>query len=145
MVSKNSDGKENKLEESGIEEVHEGNGAAKSQGEFVRPLKSNNGSRILIGDYAACIESQSGERSQGSSEDLGVIIMQSRLDNINRLGPNIACLLLIFDTNSPVKHTILQLKSHYNFLEVILDMLENLKVHLCWVQHTIELVALYII
>lgn len=70
-------------------------------------LKFNDGG-TLIGDYATCFEPKSGESIQESSQDPSVQVMKLYLDNKSRLGPNIACLLLIFDANKILNYELLQ-------------------------------------
>ncbi|VVB01678.1 unnamed protein product [Arabis nemorensis] len=87
-----------------------------------------NAANSLIEDYAACLElrMEEGEAVENSCDDLGVLIMQLLVDNINRPAPNITHLLLQFDLDAPVEGTVLQPKFHYSCLKVILEMLENL-------------------
>nr|AFJ66182.1 hypothetical protein 11M19.28 [Arabidopsis halleri] len=82
----------------------------------------------LIEDYAACLEVrlEEGEVVENSCDDLGVLIMQLLVDNINRPAPSITHLLLKFDLDAPVEGTVLQPKFHYSCLKVILEMLEKL-------------------
>jgi nuclear pore complex protein Nup205 len=82
----------------------------------------------LIEDYAACLEGrlEEGEVVENSCDDLGVLIMQLLVDNINRPAPSITHLLLKFDLDAPVEGTVLQPKFHYSCLKVILEMLEKL-------------------
>ncbi|CAE6088933.1 unnamed protein product [Arabidopsis arenosa] len=77
----------------------------------------------LIEDYAACLEVrlEEGEVVENSCDDLGVLIMQLLVDNINRPAPSITHLLLKFDLDAPVEGTVLQ----PNCLKVILEMLEK--------------------
>ncbi|KFK26746.1 hypothetical protein AALP_AA8G287800 [Arabis alpina] len=87
-----------------------------------------NAANSLIEDYAACLElrMEEGDAVENSCDDLGVLIMQLLVDNINRPAPNITHLLLQFDLDSPVEGTVLQPKFHYSCLKVILEMLEKL-------------------
>ncbi|ESQ37635.1 hypothetical protein EUTSA_v10002339mg [Eutrema salsugineum] len=87
-----------------------------------------NAANSLIEDYASCLELrlEEGEVVENSSDDLGVLIMQLLVDNINRPAPSITHLLLKFDLDAPVEGTVLQPKFHYSCLKVILDILEKL-------------------
>ncbi|KAI3943224.1 hypothetical protein MKW92_002488 [Papaver armeniacum] len=91
-------------------------------------LLKSNAAQSLIEDYAACLELRS-EESQAIEEtkdDIGVLIIQLLIDNINRPPPNITHLLLKFHVDMSVERTVLQPKFHYSCLKVILDILENL-------------------
>ncbi|KAL3825107.1 hypothetical protein ACJIZ3_021136 [Penstemon smallii] len=91
-------------------------------------LLKSNAANGLIEDYASCLELRSEESQviEDSSEDPGVLIMQLLIDNVGRPAPNITHLLLKFDVDSPVERTLLQPKSHYSCLKVILDILDKL-------------------
>ncbi|KAK4487351.1 hypothetical protein RD792_006029 [Penstemon davidsonii] len=91
-------------------------------------LIKSNAANGLIEDYASCLELRSEESQviEDSSEDPGVLIMQLLIDNVGRPAPNITHLLLKFDVDSPVERTLLQPKSHYSCLKVILDILDKL-------------------
>ncbi|XP_042499811.1 nuclear pore complex protein NUP205 [Macadamia integrifolia] len=95
---------------------------------LVQLLLKSNAANSLVEDYAACLEFRSEECQviENSRDDAGVLIIQLLIDNINRPAPNITHLLLKFDLDSPVEHTVLQPKFHYSCLKVILDILENL-------------------
>ncbi|KAJ4958575.1 hypothetical protein NE237_025686 [Protea cynaroides] len=95
---------------------------------LVQLLLKSNAANSLVEDYAACLEFRSEECQviENSRDDAGVLIIQLLIDNINRPAPNITHLLLKFDMDSPVEHTVLQPKFNYSCLKVILDILEKL-------------------
>uniref|UniRef100_A0A1J3IWV9 Nuclear pore complex protein NUP205 n=1 Tax=Noccaea caerulescens TaxID=107243 RepID=A0A1J3IWV9_NOCCA len=95
---------------------------------LVPMLIKTNAANSLIEDYASCLELrlEEGEVAENSCDDLGVLIMQLLVDNINRPAPSITHLLLKFDLDAPVEGTVLQPKFHYSCLKVILEMLEKL-------------------
>ncbi|CAH2060609.1 unnamed protein product [Thlaspi arvense] len=95
---------------------------------LVPMLIKMNAANSLIEDYASCLELrlEEGEVVENSSDDLGVLIMQLLVDNINRPAPSITHLLLKFDLDSPVEGTVLQPKFNYSCLKIILEMLEKL-------------------
>ncbi|KAK9141697.1 hypothetical protein Syun_011097 [Stephania yunnanensis] len=95
---------------------------------LVQLLLNSNAAGSLIEDYAACLELRSEECQiiENSRNDIGVLIMQLLIDNVDRPAPNITHLLLKFDVDGPVERSILQPKFHYSCLKVILDMLEKL-------------------
>ncbi|XP_042454349.1 nuclear pore complex protein NUP205-like isoform X2 [Zingiber officinale] len=95
---------------------------------LVQLLLKSNAAKCLVEDYAACLESrfEECESIENAKDDLGVLILQLLIDNINRPAPNVAHLLLRFDIDSPVEHSILQPKVHYSCLKVMLDNLEKL-------------------
>ncbi|GAB2300342.1 hypothetical protein Dimus_034380 [Dionaea muscipula] len=90
-------------------------------------VKSRAGSS-LVEDYAACLElrAEEGQNVDNNSDDPGVLIMQLLIDNISRPAPNITHLLLKFDLDAPIEHTVLQPRFHYSCLRVILDILDKL-------------------
>ncbi|KAF9620486.1 hypothetical protein IFM89_013103 [Coptis chinensis] len=97
-------------------------------GGLIQLLLNSNAAKCLIEDYAACLDFRAEECQviENSREDIGVLIIQLLIDNINRPAPNITHLLLKFEVDMPVERTILQPKFHYSCLKVILDILEKL-------------------
>ncbi|XP_026441870.1 nuclear pore complex protein NUP205-like isoform X2 [Papaver somniferum] len=91
-------------------------------------LLKSNAAQSLIEDYAACLELRSEESQaiEDTKDDIGVLIIELLIDNINRPPPNITHLLLKFHVDMSVERTVLQPKFHYSCLKVILDILENL-------------------
>ncbi|KAL6006312.1 hypothetical protein ACLOJK_040359 [Asimina triloba] len=100
--------------------------------DFWRPLYQlllkSNAANSLIEDYAACLELRSEECQviENTKDDIGILILQLLIDNVNRPAPNVAHLLLKFGLDTPVERTVLQPKYHYSCLKVILDILEKL-------------------
>ncbi|GLJ05177.1 hypothetical protein SUGI_0012850 [Cryptomeria japonica] len=82
----------------------------------------------LIEDYANCLEARTQEFQalEKPNKDTGFLILQLLINNLARPAPNVTHLLLRFDVDGPVERTILQPKSHYSCLRVILDVLETL-------------------
>ncbi|KAL6226355.1 hypothetical protein ACLB2K_000317 [Fragaria x ananassa] len=95
---------------------------------LVQLLLKSNAASCLIEDYAACLElrSEDSQVIENTSDDPGVLILQLLIDNISRPAPNITHLLLKFDLDSPIEHSVLQPKFHYSCLKVILEILEKL-------------------
>ncbi|WOL09223.1 nuclear pore complex protein [Canna indica] len=95
---------------------------------LIQLLLKSNAAKLLIEDYATCLESRFDECQsiENTKDDAGVLILQLLIDNISRPSPNVTHLLLKFDVDSPVEQTVLQPKVHYSCLKVILDNLEKL-------------------
>ncbi|KAL5988464.1 hypothetical protein ACLOJK_036229 [Asimina triloba] len=95
---------------------------------LVQLLLKSNAANSLIEDYAACLELRSDECQviENTKDDIGILILQLLIDNVNRPAPNVAHLLLKFGLDAPVERTVLQPKYHYSCLKVILDILEKL-------------------
>ncbi|RZC49559.1 hypothetical protein C5167_017993 [Papaver somniferum] len=88
----------------------------------------SNAAQSLIEDYTACLElgSEEPQTIEDTKDDIGVLIIQLLLENINRPPPNITHSLLKFHVDVSVERTVLQPKFHYSCLKVILDILEYL-------------------
>jgi len=82
----------------------------------------------LIEDYAACLETRADEPQSPESpdDDIGSLILQLLLANLDQPSPNVTHLLLRFDIDQPVERTVLQPKRHFSCLRVILDQLDTL-------------------
>ncbi|XP_021760813.1 nuclear pore complex protein NUP205-like [Chenopodium quinoa] len=95
---------------------------------LVQLLLKSNAASSLVEDYASCLEirAQESQIVDNSSDDLGVLILQLLIDNISRPAPNVTHLLLKFDLDTPIEHTVLQPRFNYSCLKVILDMLDKL-------------------
>lgn len=95
--------------------------------ELVPLLLKSHAASSLVEDYASCLEirSQESQNMDSSSDDLGVLILQLLIDNINRPAPNLTHLLLKFDLDSPIERTVLQPRFNYSCLKVILDILDK--------------------
>ncbi|XP_078432384.1 nuclear pore complex protein (DUF3414) isoform X2 [Wolffia australiana] len=95
---------------------------------LVPVLLKSNAAKCLVEDYAACLETRFDEfqLTENYKDDSGVLILQLLLDNITRPAPNITHLLLKFDVDAPVDHTVLDPKYHYSCLKVILKNLDKM-------------------